>query len=231
MDSLYYKYSDILKHLYNLMNLTNDKQLKEQLKQNIIIMISDLYKKDVNNRHLYLKLLEEFNLDINLEEITYKDNIDESLKIVKAKKSYNSDIKNRTLSLLALHGKEIKPNLRNGLGIGSYYLYKNGIQNAKSLVEKNGYNIDDNNNLLDKYGRIVSDEYVNRLKYDFIKKELLNVDDGEKFDANYKKNKLMSLLLNIPVKGNIKKQEQDLDYVIEDSIEIKDINKGLGIIK
>ena len=284
MNELYNKYYDLLKHIYNIMNLTNNIELKELSKKTIINTGNKLCNEDKKNEALYEKILVEFGLkeelsneknnadkiddeisnDLkeykNIDEYIFnkiyknknvslgdefqkimikliesiknndKDNIlvyknkydkfvndnedildknrmneyyekiynenkinnvksetleeknvekpnevnkdnekkelTEGLKIKNVKKTYNSKLKNKALTLLALGGIGIvNPLMALGVGIGGYYLYKRGINNAKSLIEKQGLKIDNNDNLLDKDGKIVTKEDIGRLKY------------------------------------------------------------------
>jgi len=370
MTSLYDKYHDILKHVYNIMNLTDNEELKELSKKTIINKINQLCEKDSKNKEAYESILEEFGFveksfekpkeeddtklnpieqeeipskkDVeykNAEEyvfyeiyrnenkalgdefqdimrglisslksddsenvVLYKDKYDkfvnnnkdildvdilneyyqktynkynvkkteeneekkedieqtkedklddieekveepkkeekkkeEGLKILNVKRSYNSKLKNRALSLLALVGiGSFNPLLGAGLGVGAYYLYKHGIKNAKSLIEKNGLNIDENDNLIDSSGKVITEEEIGRIKYNLIKRELSKINDNGRIDSSYKKNKLTSMLLSVPSKmfKSIKDKYQKIKISKEEaSEEIKDMNKGLGIIK
>lgn len=280
MKSLYDKYYNILKHVYNIMNLTSNEELKDLSKQTIINLVNQLCEKDKTNEKLYQSILDEFGLkektddkiieqsiesqvekeekesivesqteknipifetkkDENINEVTQNkektvDSVkEETYKIKKVKKSYNSKLKNKALSLLALAGLgTFNPILGTAIGVGGYYLYKRGIKNAKSLIEKNGLNIDENNNLIDSKGNIVKKEDIGKLQYNLIKRELFKNDKSGRIDNNYKKNKLTSMLLNIPI---IKKVNNKFGKIKtsneEDSLEIKDMNKGLGILK
>lgn len=362
MMSLYEKYYDILKHVYNIMNLTDNQELKELSKKTIINKVNQLCEKDSKNKDAYESILEEFGFveksietpinendnksdmieqeevltqkDIeykNAEEYVFyevyrnknralgdefqdimrglisslkssdEENIDlfknkydkfvsdnkdildanklneyyqdtcnkykvektevneedkeeikedkpndtqekveepnkeEGLKIINVKRSYNSKLKNRALSLLALVGiGAFNPVVATGLGVGAYYLYKRGIKNAKSLIEKNGLNIDEKDNLVDSNGKVITEEDIGKIKYNLIKRELSKINENGRIDSNYKKNKLTSMLLSVPSKmfKSIKDKYQKIKITREEaSEEIKDMNKGLGIIK
>jgi len=342
MASLYNKYYDILKSVYNIMNLTDDVELKESCKKTIINTINQLIEKDASNKKVYENILEEFGFtEKNIETpIKEKDNIpsevqeelpsdkkhyntideyifyeiyrnknkllgdefqkimidliksikngdeedillnknkydkfvennksiidvkkmkeyfqktcdeykvlkeeipneekkqEESLKIKNVKRSYNSQIKNKALSLLALAGTgKHNQSLSNGIGVGGYYLYKKGIKNAKSLIERNGLRLDENDNLVDSNGKLINEEEIGKLKYNLIKRELSKINNKGIIDANYKKNKLTSMLLSVPSKmfTSIKDKYKQIKISREnESDEVKDINKGLGIIK
>lgn len=364
MTKLYDKYYDILKHVYNIMNLTDNEELKEFSKKTIINTINQLIEKDNNNKKAYEGILEEFgfekkdNLELNanenkenifnktenvkketeknikdedIDEYVFnniyrnenkslgeefqnimrdlinsikngeeedillnknkydkfvndnktildsekmneyfrkryneykvqkesvksheetpesikksnegennKDNSvkEEGLKIKNIKRSYNSKLKNKALSLLALIGiGSFNPLLATGIGIGGYYLYKKGIKNAKNLIESNGLKLDENDNLVDSNGKLINEDEIGKLKYNLIKRELTKIDKKGRIDANYKKNKLTSMLLSVPSKmfKSIKNKYEQIKISKEnESDEVKDMNKGLGIIK
>lgn len=367
MINLYNKYYGILKHIYNIMNLTDNKELKEVSKKTIINTINQLCEKDKNNKKAYESVLEEFgfveknvetsiaekgnvldnsqvhedlaanneeqyknvdeyvfnkiyrnenkllgdefqnimrnlinsiknndeeniilnkkkydkfvndNKDIldqdkmnefflaryneykiqneqmnkdkndTVEEDKKDENIkdteekqekkaeEEPLKIKSVKRSFNSKLKNRALSLLALVGiGAFNPLVATGIGIGGYFLYKKGIKNAKSLIESNGLKLDDKDNLVDAKGKLINEEEIGKLKYNLVKRELSNVKNSGRINYNYKKNKLTSMLLSFPSKvfKNIKNKYEQIKISKENvSEELNDINKGLGIIK
>lgn len=366
MINLYDKYYGILKHIYNIMNLTDNKELKEVSKKTIINTINQLCEKDKNNKKAYENILEEFgfveknietpiteeekvldntqahedlatnneeeyqnvdeyvfnkiyrnknkllgdefqnimgnlinsiknndeeNIILNknkydkfvkdnedildqdkmnqyfqnryneyktqiqqldkennntVEEVKKDENIDieekqekkteeEPLKIKSVKKSFNSKLKNRALSLLALVGiGAFNPLVATGIGIGGYFLYKKGIKNAKSLIESNGLKLDEKDNLVDATGKLINEEEIGKIKYNLVKRELSKIKNSGRIDYNYKKNKLTSMLLSVPSKlfKNIKNRYEQIKINKEKvSEEVNDINKGLGIIK
>ena len=364
MANLYNKYYGILKHIYNIMNLTDNKELKEVSKKTIINTINQLCEKDKNNKKAYESILKEFGfLEKNLEtpikendtylnsieqeelftkkDIEYKnaeeyvfyeiyknenkalgdefqdimrglisslkindeDNIvlyknkydkfvddnkdildanklneyyqetynqykvekventelnkeyieetkkdkqnniqkkveeskEEGLKIKNVKRSYNSKLKNRALSLLALVGiGTFNPLVATGIGVGGYYLYKKGIKNAKTLIESNGLKLDEKDNLVDASGKVINEDEIGKLKYNLVKRELSKIKNSGRIDSSYKKNKLTSMLLSIPSKvfKNIKNRYEQIKISKENVSEgVTDINKGLGIIK
>jgi len=62
MTNLYEKYYNILKHVYNLMNLTDNVELKESSKKTIINTVNQLIEKDNRNKKTYESILVEFGL-------------------------------------------------------------------------------------------------------------------------------------------------------------------------
>lgn len=154
----------------------------------------------------------------------------EPLKIKRMKKSFNSKIKNKALALTALASLSvftINPLFGIALGIGGYKLYKRGVKNANKLIEKNGYTIDNNDNLIDRSGKIITEDDISKLKYNLIREELKKVKEG-KINKEYKKNRLTSLLLNNKLVNSVKNKFNTIkndDY--ESPQLVKDINKGM----
>jgi len=199
--------------------------------------IYNQYKEEkVENAELNEEYIEETkedkqnNIQEKVEEFKEKP-----LKIKSVKRSFNSKLKNRALSLLALVGiGTFNPLVATGIGIGGYYLYKKGIKNAKSLIESNGLKLDEKDNLIDATGKIINEEEIGKLKYNLVKRELSKIKSSGRIDSNYKKNKLTSMLLSVPSKvfKNIKNRYEQIKISKENvSEEVNDINKGLGIIK
>lgn len=196
---------------------------------------SEQNKKEKNNKE---EIKNDENVkpkDENQDKETEEQKKEESLKILNVKRSFNSKLKNRALSLLALVGiGAFNPLVATGIGVGGYYLYKKGIKNAKTLIESNGLKLDEKDNLVDASGKIINEEEIGKLKYNLVKRELSRIKNSGRIDSNYKKNKLTSMLLSIPSKvfKSIKNRYEQIKISKENvSEEVNDINKGLGIIK
>jgi len=200
MKNLYDKYYCICKNIYNLMIITDDEELKILSKNNIINIVNQLCEQDKNNRQLYQNILEEFGLkETSVEKESIKES-EEILQIKNIKRTYNSKMKNKALCLIALTNLETYNSslFLESVGLGAYYLYKNGIKSAKMLIEKNGFKLNENNELVDANNIIISEIELDKVKYNLIKKELYKTNDDGRIDYNYKKNKLTSMLLKVP---------------------------------
>lgn len=189
--------------------------------------MDEFFQKRYNEYKIDNEVKEENNNAIKKE--------DEPLKIKSVKKSYNSKLKNKALTLFALLGVgTFNPVVLTGVGIGAYYLYKKGIKNAKTLIEKNGLGIDENDNLLDSNGKIIKEEDIGKIKYKLVKRELSKINNSGRIDSNYKKNKLTSMLLKVPSNlfKSIKNKYEQIKVSKENiSEEVNDMNKGMGSIK
>ena len=234
------KFQNIMVNLIKGLRI-NDKEVVDKY--------TDEYYKfiDENSSIFNREILENYIKFIKFEYDNSKENQKEKkegLKIKSIKKTFNSKIKNRALSLIALSSIGIfNPLLAAGVGAGAYYLYKKGIKNAKVIIEKNGLSIDENDNLINNNGKIITQEDIGKLKYNLITKELMKLDKSEGvIDKSYKKNKLTSLLFNFEktfkrekitnlknigdkflrtIEVNSKKTKED----------VIDINKGMGLMK
>ena len=174
--------------------------------------------------------------NINEKEQSEKDDNKENkldnkpLKIKNMKKSFNSKIKNKALTLTALTGLGVlvyKPLYGIAIGVCGYLLYKNGVKSADKLIEKYGYCIDKNDNLVDKTGKIITNEDIGKLKYNLIREELNKMKEG-KINKEYKKNRLTSLLLNNKLVKTLGEKFKTLKEDIYESPQlVKDINKGM----
>lgn len=223
---------DLIKSLKNKnqIEITEcNKRYKEFIEENKSVINEEI----LNN---YLKFITFEYSDSKNEEKTDETNEKrvEGFKIKKIKKSFNSKLKNRALSLLALSGIGLaNPLFAVGIGIGGYYLYKKGIKNARNIIERNGLSVDKDDNLIDSNNKVVTKEDIGKLKYNLVKRELSkNNDKLGRIDISYKKNKLTSMLLNAPIVKTIKSKYQEIKANnTELSEDANDINKGMGIIK
>lgn len=166
----------------------------------------------------------------------------EPLKILNVKKSFKSKKELAVLGTTALVGI-------GGLVFGTpgmlilpisaiiYKLYKNKkVTNnkLKNFLKDNNYTIDEETQeLKDSSGEVITDEKINKSKYEMIKQYLLKSNtkkqDGE-IKAEYKKNKMASKLLNTKfverLKNIAKRNELEEQEEIEEN---KDIQKGMGL--
>lgn len=197
---------------YNINNKTEDSNLDNK---------SDGLKEEPHEKNIN---------ENNTKENAIKEEQIKPLKIKSMKKSFNSKIKNKALTISALASLvafKINPLFGIAVGVGSYYVYKNGIKEAKKLIVKNGYQLNNNDELMDNSGRIITTEDIGKLKYSLVRNELSNIKDG-KIDKNYKKNRLTHLLLNNNLVKGIKNKFKTIGNDNYESPQlVKDINKGM----
>lgn len=168
----------------------------------------------------------------------------EPLKILNVKKSFKSKKELAVLGIMALVGI-------GGAVLGApgmlvlpisaiiHKLYKKGVTNnkLKNFLKKNNYTIDEETQeLKDSNGEVITDEKINKSKYEMIKQYLLKLNtkkqDGE-IKTEYKKNKMASKLLNtkfVDKLKNIKKRnELEEPKEVEELEENQEIQKGMGL--
>ena len=162
------EYKDLYEYVFNKIYRNENKllgdefqyimrDLVEAIKQSDeekIKVAKNKYDKFVNDNSSILdkNKMEEYYLKTYKEYEVKDQKKQEGFKIKNVKRTYNSKLKNRTLSLLALAGVGVafaNPLYLSLVGVGGYLLYRKFVKNAKSLIERNGLQLDDKDNLVD----------------------------------------------------------------------------------
>ncbi len=244
------KFQNIMVSLIRGIRSDNKTEIEKQVEEykKFINENSSIFDKEILETYLkcifieYKKEKEDKNKDNNIEN---HEN-EEGYKIQNIKKTFNSKIKNKALSLIALTGigALTNPLIAIGVGVAGYKLYKKGVLGAKKIIEQNGLALDNEDNLIDSNGKKITEEDIGKLKYNLVKKELTKINNSDgKIDKWYKKNKLTSLLFNFDGKTFSREKITTIKNINDKLLkkvevngktikeEILDINKGMRLIK
>lgn len=232
---------------------------KNELDKDKLVEYMHILFKQYDKENKYIDKLPEFIKEIENGNIAKEENIEaptiettkeikqekeaEPLKILNVKKSFKSKKELAVLGASALVG---------GLVFGTsgmlvlpiaaiiYKIYKNKrVTNnkLKKFLKKNNYTIDEETQeLKDSNGEVITDEKINKSKYEMIKQYLLKLNtkkqDGD-IKTEYKKNKMASKLLNTKfvekLKNITKRNELEEPKEVEELEENQEIQKGMGL--
>lgn len=204
---------------------------KEKLLEYMKFLLKKHNKNDKRIEKVDKKTIDknEINKDNTKEEI--KGN--EPLKIINIKKSNISKPMKQSLKVLALLGVGTTMGIPAAIfSYGIYKLNKKYKLGSKliSYLEKYGFKINHNNELLDRNEEVVTEEKIEKEKVGFLKKKLMNLNlfkDNGFIKNSYKKNKFTSMLLNMKIANSIKnkfKTNKEEEPLNNDNI---DIHKGM----
>lgn len=206
-------------------------------KKIFIDKLDDYLKENIDNEiNVNIKEIESnksSEVENKLDNITESnDNVDEKpLKIINIKKKHIVGLE--SLKVLAMIGI----GATTGLGgfLTSWVIFRlarRGLKSNKfnSLLEKYGYKIV-NDELVDKDGKKVSEEKVEKEKVGFFKRKLMNLDkykDDGLIKKSYKKNKITSMLLNMKLVDSMKKHFKFNNVYEDTTIKNEEYKKGMG---
>lgn len=178
---------------------------KKELNNKVIIILSSK-NLDTKYKKMFINAIYEKS-NIKSDEIKKDedkkdkvDNIDKPLNIVRVKKTFNSKVQNMV--------KEF---------------------NMNKLFKEHNLSLE-NNKIVDKLGNVLFGKGIAGILYRAIKNKVLNNSAGGKIDENYKKNRYLSMLLNMKNKNEYKKKFTDYEEQ-EETEENNLIQKGMGKVK
>lgn len=237
--------------LKNYMVFVNDydKELDREKLIDYMKLLFKKYDKDgiyYNNLDSYIKDIENDstkdtskNEEVVEKKQESKDNVKsviEPLKILNIKKSTLSKTGKNTIKALGLIGVASVFGLpATILTYVVYKLYKRLKKPNKKLIDfikQEGYSINEENELVDNNGNIVTDNVIEREKTNFLKNKLMNLKNPFRkgnISDSYKKNKLASMILDTKYVKRLK----DKFAIFENdkkvkTLEQKDMHNGMG---
>lgn len=178
---------------------------KKELNNKVIVLLNSK-NLDTKYKKMFINAMDEKNniksdaIKKDEEKKEKVDNKDEPLNIVRVKKTFNSKVQNMV--------KEF---------------------NMNKLLNEHNLTLE-NNKIVDKLGNVLFGKGIAGILYRVIKSKVLNNSDEGKIDKNYKKNRYLSMLLNMKNKNEYKKKFTDYEEQ-EETEENNLIQKGMGKVK
>lgn len=178
---------------------------KKELNNKVIVLLNSK-NLDTKYKKMFINAMDEKNniksdaIKKDEEKKEKVDNKDEPLNIVRVKKTFNSKVQNMV--------KEF---------------------NMNKLLKEHNLTLE-NNKIVDKLGNVLFGKGIAGILYRVIKSKVLNNSDEGKIDKNYKKNRYLSMLLNMKNKNEYKKKFTDYEEQ-EETEENNLIQKGMGKVK
>lgn len=222
---------------------------KELNKDNLIDYAKLLFKeldkgsKYYNNFDKYVDEIEKEAAEVkknSMDKSKKEENTNEvePLKIINIKKNTIPNTAKKTFKVLGLVGVASTFGLPASiLTFIIYKLYKTikkSNNKLNDLIGKNGYFINEQDELVDKEGNVVTDEVIEKEKTSFLKTKLLNLKKTSNIGFikdSYKKNKFASMILDTKLVSSLKKRfniDVNTKVLEKKNNEQKDMHNGLG---
>ena len=222
------KLQQLVLELQGIMKEKDENKINEWI--NKYTLFANEYKDQVDREKIleYMKvLLKKYDQKKDNNEIK-----EETLKIKNVKKINMSDINKKGLNLFALINNKVGriPNKIQGYLINK--LNKKGFINSKlnSILNKNGYSINENKELVDQEGKVINYKEVEKEKAGYLKQKLMNLGthkDNGLLKKSFKKNRLTTMLLNMKITQSIKDKFKKEEKVEKTNNDNDDMYKGL----
>lgn len=238
----------------NYMNFVND--YKEVLDRNKLIEYMRILFKKYDKEGIYYNNLDKYIEEVEKDKGEIETNFDkkdekkepekkiddlktvEPLKIINIKKPTLSKGTKNIFKALGLLGVASTFGLPASiLTFIIYKVYKKVKRPNKKLndfINQNGYTVNEQDELIDKEGNVVTDEVIEKEKTSFLKTKLLNLKKTSNIGFikdSYKKNKFVSMILDTKLVSSLKKRfniDVNTKVLEKKNNEQKDMHNGLG---
>lgn len=238
----------------NYMNFVND--YKKVLDRNKLIEYMRILFKKYDKEGVYYNNLDKYIEEVEKDKVEIETNFDKKEEKKEPKKKSDGSKNIEPLKIINIK----KPTLSKGtknifkalglLGVAStfglpvsiltfiiYKVYKKVKRPNKKLndfINQNGYTVNEQDELIDKEGNVVTDEVIEKEKTSFLKTKLLNLKKPSNIGFikdSYKKNKFASMILDTKLVSSLKKRfniDVNTKVLEKKNNEQKDMHNGLG---